>query len=275
MSTASWLDRVKEDTNKTLPWIVVGVSSVASVAILIDHHELGDFICRWLGSDLFKIVAQYLFVTMLGGIVFFLLKMLGEEAGKRELRQAAKRDLAKETDGLYRAVKHVKRMLRTQMRVDGNEIRIPKEKFDKQIEELDKLQISIEQAAEAVKARSDLVSVEVLNRIYKAVRYAARYIHDVLEEYEQGRKPEQGKVRIDGEFCVIGENCNMMQDFLLGVPLSPKVKAQLKIIEGRENELEPRWQAFLTIEEQTPRYRVVAQECFAMAVRELVNSATR
>jgi hypothetical protein len=67
----------------------------------------------------------------------------------------------------------------------------------------------------------------------------------------------------------------MMQDFLLGVPLSPKVKAQLKIIEGRENELEPRWQAFLTIEEQTPRYRVVAQECFAMAVRELVNSATR
>jgi hypothetical protein len=36
-----------------------------------------------------------------------------------------------------------------------------------------------------VKARSDLVSVEVLNRIYKAVRYAARYIHDVLEEYEQ------------------------------------------------------------------------------------------
>jgi hypothetical protein len=265
--------------------IVLVIAAAFSLAFLFDHCLFGDRISTWLGSDLFKIVAQFLFVTLLGGIVFVLLKTLSEEAQKREARQAAKRDLAKETDGLYRSVKHVKRMLRTQMRLERDVIRIPKGEFEERMEELDKLQISIEQVVVAVSGRTDLMSDEVRERIYRAVRYAARYLHDVVQEFEQEKEDEHGTAKLDDEFYVIDENCVMLRDFLTRVEVPSKVALELGKMKDREDDESwdgERWKAFATIsdlrgktsDDKRTRYRVVAQECFAMAVRELVRSAT-
>jgi hypothetical protein len=290
---ADSLPRQKRIAGRT-PWelIALGISAVLSLVVLCDHSVFSDRIGTWLGSDLFKIVAQFLFITMLGGIVFVLLKTLSEEVQKREARQAAKRDLAKETDGLYRSVKHIKRMLRMHMRLEGDVIRIPKNDFEKRMEELDKLQISIEQGVVAIRGRTDLMSDEVRERIYGAVRYAARYLHDVVQEFEQDKGDEHGTVKLDGESYIVDRGCVMLQDFLTRVEVPPNVASMFNKMRRREDDQESRdgerWEAFRAINDRTranvlnaaeasgerTRYRVVAQECFSMAVSELVRSAT-
>lgn len=194
-----------------------------------------------------------------------------------------------------RSVKHVKRMLRIQMRLEGDVIRIPKEDFEKRMEELDKLQISIEQAVVAVRGRTDLMSDEVRERIYGAVRYAARYLHDVVQEFEQEKEDKHGTVKLDGESYVIDRGCVMLRDFLTRVEVPSDVAPELDKMKRREDDENwdgERWKAFCVINDlrrkaranasnaaeasgdKRTRYRVVAQECFAMAVRELVRRVT-
>jgi hypothetical protein len=67
-------------------------------------------------SGIGTVLLQFLLVTVVGGILTFLFQILRDRASRHEAVQAAKRELIKQVDELYRSSKQVKRMIRSRLR---------------------------------------------------------------------------------------------------------------------------------------------------------------
>src|SRR5271163_1636426 len=111
------------------------------------------------------ILLQFFLVTIVGGFLTFLFQILRDRASKYESVRAAKRELIKEIDDLYRSSKQVKRMIRSRMREDSDQTFVKSGFFENQMEALSKVQLSLEQGRQIIRVRNDFFNNEKQNRI--------------------------------------------------------------------------------------------------------------
>jgi hypothetical protein len=127
--------------------------------------------------------------TVIGGLIgtFFtyLFQVLRDRAGKREAIRAAKLQLIKDVDELYRSSKQIRRILRSRTREDGDDKSFKSGFFENQMDALSKLQLSLEQSRQTIRARTDFFELPRQRRILYELGYAESYLNDVVEEFEK------------------------------------------------------------------------------------------
>ncbi|AJP71915.1 hypothetical protein TS85_09135 [Sphingomonas hengshuiensis] len=143
-------------------------------------------------------------------------------------------------------------------------------------------QIAAEEVRDRISVRDDLIKPEQIHRVRRALRYGARYFHDVYQDYERCLV-----IRRDDTYS-IGPSCGNLINFLTakGTPtdledtVALELEQQFFVLKNDDRDLVQRHNALARIEElrgkdpERRRYRVVATECFALAADEL-RSATR
>ena len=207
-------------------------------------------------------------------------------------RRAALQELIRQIGDAHRRLKVVKRQMRAAIAREEPDPRgpprrpyaIPAAAFERSMQSLLEAQIASEEVRDRIGISIDLLGPEEICRIRMALRYGARYFHDVYEDYEHGRIK-----RVDDRF-LITEACNNVHNFLFGQEPPPDLPAayRQKLIDlfttmHEENrDLAQRYAALKEIEdlrqEDCPgtkegphrrRYRLVATESYALAADEL------
>lgn len=244
-----------------------------------------------LQSEILKILLQFLLVTVAGGVLLVFLNARRDEDQKDVAREAAVREMVEQIGTAYRKLKMVKRRLRAQMasedrrpdRMRALPYQVPAPAFEKAMEDLLEAQIESEQVRDRVVARSDLLSRERINRVHTALNYAARYFHDVYEDFEDcmvSRKDTHYEITAD---------CQGLADFLgrtrwRGTPgssWSPAMEAQYRVLKDDTLSPERRHAALCEIiglrrEDRTiPRYRLVATQCIGLASIDIQRALRR
>ena len=183
----------EQDRTRKFRGLIVFAVGVAAI-LLVDRSN-----CRWMDLETYKILLQFVLVTLLGGLVFLLLaeeKARNEAADKQRTAERAARDakvaalqaLDRDLDKAYRALKAVKRGMRARLLLrDKPEWEMSEADFTAWMDKLLSAQLDLERVRESIANRHDLLDAEPLGRIHAALRYASRYYHYVFEDYEDGR----------------------------------------------------------------------------------------
>jgi hypothetical protein len=210
-----------------------------------------------------------------------------ERAAQQEraaARCAALQELLIELGDAHRRLKVVKRQMRSQIRRAEDrtgEVAPPysirADAFERAMDALLNAQIAAEEVRDLIAIRTDLLDEAQILRIRKALRYGARYFHDVYQDYEHCR------VDRDDEHYVVTPGCRNLSNFLLAKrPPSDLPPEQAQELEDQFNRMKnddrplaDRHDALQAIEKLRQcdparrRYRVVATECFALAADEI------
>ena len=258
----------KPSLTATLTVLVVVAAGLASLLALdLPVFKLG--ISKWFGAEVYKLLLQFLLVTVIGGGIFAWVTARRDEQLKDEAKITQLQSLDRELGDAYRAVKRVKRNLRAKLRrKDDGSAEIESAAFDAGMDELLDAQIMTEEVREHLAVRSDLLDSVTRGQMAAALRYASRYLHDVFEDHERGRlRRARGRVFLD---C----DAPALADFLLkdGSPADLKsVRDGLR----SEGPLQPRFSAISEIEaaleksERPRRYGAIMTECFRLCVLAL------
>ncbi len=171
-------------------------------------------------------VIQTFTITLGGAIITFALQYLRDRAARLEAVKQAIRDNIKTVDELYRATKQIKRQMRARATVrrgideapadakplfKSGEMQtylLPKIYLDDKMDELSKLQLSLEQLKQVFGTRSDLFADDRRRRIIKYLEYADDYYHRVFQDFEE-RRP----ILSEGNY-EITPGCKNLRDFL-------------------------------------------------------------
>lgn len=245
-----------------------------------------------------KILLQLLLVTGLGGLIVLFLNWLRDHDAERALEQrefelrlaeriAELRDIDRDLGSVYRSLKSVKRRLRTLIITAARDSRgraaapyvFPAEPFRACIAELLLAQIKAEDVLDLMLVRPDLFDPEAfgedgLRRIRDRLNYAARFIHDIVQDVERG------KVIFEEDSCRAGTNCRNLDNLLngQGCPALPaEVEQALTAYIKLESVLddEARHAALDRIDEargsdgEGQRFRIVADDSFNLARAEI------
>ena len=132
-------------------------------------------------SGIGTVLLQFLLVTVVGGILTFFFQVLRDRASRHEAVQAAKRELIKQVDELYRSSKQVKRMIRSRLREEGDAKLVNSQFFQSRMDELSKIQLSLEQIRQLVRARVDLFPQDRRRRIIQEIGYAESFFESVVK----------------------------------------------------------------------------------------------
>jgi len=236
--------------------------------------------------EAYKLILQFLLVTVLGGLLLAFLNTRREDDQRVAARLLALQEFVVELGDSYRRLKVVKRRMRSQLLIDDVDadgvvrlpLRIREKAFETAMDELLAAQIAAEEVRDRIGVRSDILPEAMIRRIREALRYSSRYFHDVYQDYEWC------KVRREGEFVIIGEECKNMASFLLvkSAPLDLPKKHQARLtalVETLRDDaagLDARFTALEEIEKlrqrdlpHKRRYRVVATEGFDLSAGEL------
>lgn len=170
--------------------------------------------------EIYKLLLQFSLITAGGGALLALVGDARERGGRRQDRAAAIQSLDRELDRAYRELKRTKRRFRAHLaKADGPELeavapgapaalRIPREIFEKGMDDLLKAQLELETICEHIRQRDDILDADRLKRMRRPLRYATRYYHDVHEDFETGR------VRADGKGDYIVPPASNVADYL-------------------------------------------------------------
>ncbi|HEX8528283.1 hypothetical protein [Allosphingosinicella sp.] len=212
--------------------------------------------------------------------------------GRAAIRRGALQELIGRVGDAHRRLKVVKRQMRSAIPraepdPDGppeRPYRVPAEAFVQAMDDLLHAQIASEEVGDRIDVSVELLEPYQIERMKKALRYGARYFHDVYEDYEHGR------VKRVGDEFEITCNCNNLHNFLFGrePPRNLSPEHQERLIAGfrqmhdQNRSLEQRYKALEEIEElrqadrphgdgrpRRRRYRSIATECYALAGDEL------
>jgi len=156
-------------------------------------------------ADTGRILLQFFLVTIVGGFLTYLFQLSRDYTSKREAVRAAKLQLITEIDELYRSSKQVKRMIRSRMRGESDERSIKSGFFENQMDALSRIQLSLEQSCQTIRAISDLFGQPRQKRILYELRYTESYLHDVVEEFEK-----RCVLLSDGSYKLT-QNCPMLK----------------------------------------------------------------
>lgn len=244
-----------------------------------------------LRNEVLKILLQFLLISVAGGSLLIFLNARRDEDQREAAREAAVREMIEQIHTAYRKLKMVKRRLRSQMAVQsrGRELarnlpyRIPAAAFEKAMEDLLTAQIESEQLRDRLVTRPELQDEKLMPRIYFALNYAARYFHDVYEDFEDcvvGR---------DKDCYEITAECRGLADFLgrarwknpEALPWSSEVQKQYEILKNERLSPEERHGALNEIialrrnDRDIPRYRLVATQCIQLASDDIQRALLR
>lgn len=244
--------------------LVVAVAFLLALVLVLDHPVFADRLSKSLGMEVFKLLLQFLLITVIGGGVFAYIAARRDEQSRVEARIAGLQVLIRELGDAWRATKWSKRNMRAKLRREGGRsARIERSDFEAAIKDVLDAQIVIEEVREHIAVRSDLLEPTAGKRIDSVLRYAARYLHDVYEDHEKAR------VRRDGEDFVVDTNSPNLFDFLID-DTTPKA-----LMPREEDVLEARFQALARIEadrDKIPhgqRYGAIASESFRVVMAQL------
>lgn len=247
-----------------------------------------------LELEVIKLGLQFVLVTIAGGIVLGFVNARKDQDAREHLKDAAVRDMVGHVLAVHGKFKTVKRRLRS--RIAGGcapgerrrmpPYRIPAADFEKAMEDLLAAQIEAEQVRDSVRARDDLLSSRRIERLRRALDYAARYYHDVYLEYEDCviRRGDDGHYEVN-------EGCPNIVDFVGRSAWSHEgpservtmMDADLELLGDEEEAIELRYEAleaFEAIAKAPPhgtgrRYRIVATLAIVLASTDLQRSVRR
>ena len=203
------------------------------------------------------------------------------------VRRAVLQELIIELGDAHRRLKVIKRQMRAQLlreggEPSGSEIAPPSfslraDAFERAMDGLLNAQIAAEEVRDRIGVRGDLLDKSQIDRLRKALRYGARYFHDVYQDYERCLVVRKG------DLYTISAACQNLTNFLIAKSLPAQLdrlhlddlERQFRVMRNDDRTLEQRHAALDRIEalrEQDPqrrRYRVVATECFSLAADEM------
>lgn len=251
--------------------VIVAAAALLAAAFTLDKPLWNGRISAAVGVEPYRLLLQFLLITMVGGGVFAYVTARREDHARRESRIAALQALDRELGDAYRAVKRVKRKMRSRLvRSDGEAARMPADTFISTMDELLEAQIDLEEVREHVSVRSDLLEAAVVDRLSVALRYSSRYLHDVFEDFERGR------VVGDGDHYIIDRSSPNIEDFLLESRASKEVRKHLSHFRDDALSAEKRLAALRTIDslrdsgsEVKARYGEVAMECLRFSSADI------
>jgi hypothetical protein len=195
----------------------------------------------FIDSETYKLLLQFFLVTAGGGGVLAIISNARDESSRRQERAASIREMYRDLDAAYRALKKTKRSLRAHRDlptaasggtapVAGAARPIPRAVFEKAMDDLLGAQLALETICDHIGQRNDILYPDRLRRMKEPLRYTARYFHDVHEDFEKGR------VRLEADHYDIGDAANL-NDFLNSrkAPRSrpAEVDTQLARLKGR------------------------------------------
>jgi hypothetical protein len=199
--------------------IAILLAVVGSVFLLLDARYLENAISNGIGSDGYRALLSFSLGTLLGGLVFLYLKETNDrQEALGAIRQQQERKISEKNslridflmnmDNLYRQVNQIKRNMRAYVNsVEINGFRIERKKFEELMSSLNEVQAKVESLEEIASVRRDIFTDKTKGRIRAALRYSARCLHDVFEEYENGQ------TMIEDEYFLIPEECSTIRGF--------------------------------------------------------------
>jgi hypothetical protein len=261
-----------------------------------------------LRGEALKLLLQFFLISSTGGLLLFVLASIRdrradkdkedrekaladvqlekEKVKKRESKIGELQKIDSELNRIYRLLKTAKRRLRYQAlecgRDEDGKLKGPfvfaKSDFEQTMGELLAAQINIECLRDDLRSRIDLIEPHRLELIRRRLRYAARFYHDVLEDFERGRV-----VREPGQY-IAGANCENIFNFLSS-QISPKMPADIRdclmlysncIDNGQatitdQHGLMDKIEALRKRKDLAYGYRLrsIADDCFALASAEI------
>ncbi|MBB4229328.1 hypothetical protein [Rhizobium mongolense] len=256
--------------------LTIFVMALSLTAVFLsDKTAFGGKIASFLGPEPFKLTLQFLLITVLGGALSaFLMARKEEEArddtkrkdnqARRDTRIANLQALDGKLAEAHRHMKSSKRRLRSRLdRTDPKRPTIAKSDFEECMDQLLTAQIAVEEIQDLIATRRDLIKKSDMGLIDEFLQYAARYSHNVFEDFEKGRvKREADRFLLDE---VAAPN---LYDFLMKSSESELIATQRDIIKDKHRTYEDR-RAVLAIVEGQRLFGKVALECMRLASSEL------
>lgn len=254
---------------------IIGAALFAAAILLLDTTVFCSRIQKFLGLEPFKIVLQFLLITVLGGCVFALvnarrdaevtrLSASKELDQRRDVRVANLQAIDEKLQDAHRQMKLAKRRLRSRLdRTNPSAPAISKDDFRECMDQILKGQIAIEEVQDLIEIRRDLIDESEMKRLGLALHYPARYFHDVFEVFERGRI-----TRENGKF-VLNDGCGPLNDFLLQSLEDKEAEGTRSIVADESKTYEERHAALQRLEERGCRYGRAALASFRLASSEL------
>lgn len=258
----------KPSLSAVLTFLVV-LAALFATALALDLPVFHLAVSKWFGLEVYKLLLQFLLVTVMGGGIFAWVTARRDEQLRTEAKISQLQALDGELGDAYRAVKRVKRNLRARLRrKDDGSAEIDSTAFEAGMEELLDAQIATEEVREHLSVRSDLMDQKTRERLAAALRYAARYLHDVYEDHERGRlRRARSRVFLDSAAPTLA-------DFVLKDASPEALKAVRENLRA-DGPLGPRFEIISEMETsltatRTPlRYAGIMTESFRLSISAL------
>jgi hypothetical protein len=169
--------------------------------------------------------------AVVGTSITAALQIYHDMAARNLAERDAIRDLIARLDEAFRAQKHIKRQLRSRnigapasapaaaMAASpatgaGAQLekpwsyRIPMDYLLKRMDQLSRLQLTLEEIRQIIRSRVDLFTPEQIDRLLDLIHYAEKYLHGIVDEFEEC------SLRVDGGNCAIDDRRPRIADFL-------------------------------------------------------------
>ncbi len=245
--------------------LVAVVAFALATPLMLDKSVFHGNIQKLLGEDPFKQLLQFLMVTVLGGLLFFVLSTRKEQLARRDARVVKLQALDDKLGEAYRQIKSSKRRLRSRLdRTNRERPRITKSEFEECMDQLLAAQIAIEEVQDVIATRRDLIDPMVMRRIDNTLRYVARYLHDVFEDFEKGR------IVREADSYFLTDAAQNLKDFLLKSTEDHETTDERRMLEDESRPFSERHDSVERIvKRRAPRSGRVAMACVRLTSSEL------
>jgi hypothetical protein len=256
-------------TRRAYANLVLVAAIALCLLVLLDNRVFGGAVASFLGEKVFSSVVQFALITLLGGVVTLFVGLLKDDEEARAKQRERERQILADLDKAYRSTQPIRRVLRSRSQKTSDGLEIPIEFFEKNLDELNHVQLSLEQLRNLGLTEVDALHGDRASNVRRAIRYSARYLHDVFQDFEQSR------VDRTPPNYVITARCTNLCDFVGPVEVPVDIANEFDVMTDDKKTLNDRWQAFNKINSKRKsdpngrRYKPIAEECFALVQAEL------
>lgn len=258
------------------------LSAAGTAAVMLIVLVLAADVSCWklpqLSGEVIKILLQFLLVTVTGGTPLAILSWRQSERQRRQAIVEKLQDLDDQLGEAYRNMKACKRRIRScRVAPPPAGLEIPAEAFERLMDQILSAQLAMEEVQDSISTRRHLLGEEDRSTIEKLLRYPARYLHDVYEDFEKGRVR-----RSEGSY--LGAEAGNLRDFIDPDALPEPIAVDLAQFSRRNLPLKERVEAFdrlraeerrIASEESQRTKREVNRRRFARVAYEACRTASQ